>query len=194
MDGPDRDRQHRSGRRVLPGPPAVAAQPADPQVPGDPVMRDLQGVQLRGGPPAAERARRATSAPGCTATRSGSRCTSTAPVGDETGWVMDFADITAACEPLHDAARPPLPQRDRRPREPDQRECSPAGSGTGSRRRCRGLSKVVVRETCTSGCTYQVNNGARHHLCNVRQHPRRRPRRLWQGSSGERSGGVPKAR
>ena len=34
-------REHIAGRRVLPGPPAVAPQPADPQVPGDPMTMDV---------------------------------------------------------------------------------------------------------------------------------------------------------
>ena len=59
MDGPEREKNTASGRRVLPGPPAVAAQPADPQVPGDPVMEDLPRVHLRGGPPPPPRPGRA---------------------------------------------------------------------------------------------------------------------------------------
>ena len=38
MDGPDRDKNTTPRRRVLPRSPAVAAEPADPQVPGDRVM------------------------------------------------------------------------------------------------------------------------------------------------------------
>ena len=77
-----------------------------------------------------------------------------APVGEQTGWVRDFADLACAVEPLltrldhyylneveglenptsevlaqwiWDRLRPALPE----------------------------MSKVVVRETCTSGCVYQ---------------------------------------
>ena len=77
-----------------------------------------------------------------------------APVGEETGWVRDFADLACAVEPLlarldhyylneveglenptsevlaqwiWDRLSPALPE----------------------------MSKVVVRETCTSGCVYQ---------------------------------------
>ncbi len=38
MDGPDREKQHSAGSRVLPSPPPLAAQPPDPQVPRNPVM------------------------------------------------------------------------------------------------------------------------------------------------------------
>jgi len=76
------------------------------------------------------------------------------PVGAETGWVMDFADVRAACEPLRvvldhhylneiDGLENPTSENIARwiwvrlvPALP-------------------GLSRVVVRETCTSGCVYQ---------------------------------------
>ena len=78
----------------------------------------------------------------------------TGPVGETTGWLIDFAEIAAAWQPLHavldhhylnevaglenptsenlarwiwDELKPTVPQ----------------------------LSQVVVRETCTSGCVYR---------------------------------------
>ena len=81
-------------------------------------------------------------------------------VGHETGWIMDFADIKSAFEPLYkqldhhflneieglsnptsevlavwiwDRLKPTLPE----------------------------LSKIVIRETCTSGCVYAGPEAAR---------------------------------
>ena len=47
--------EHPARRRVLPGAPAMAAEPADPQVPRDSRDGDLPGVHLRSRPPAAAR-------------------------------------------------------------------------------------------------------------------------------------------
>jgi 6-pyruvoyltetrahydropterin/6-carboxytetrahydropterin synthase len=75
-------------------------------------------------------------------------------VQPETGWIMDFADIKAAFEPLH--------------RELDHRflnEIEGLSNPTSEilarwiwRRispSLPGLSSIVVRETCTSGCIYR---------------------------------------
>jgi 6-pyruvoyltetrahydropterin/6-carboxytetrahydropterin synthase len=75
------------------------------------------------------------------------------PVDPELGWVIDFADIKAAFRPVHEAL--------------DHRYLNEVGglenptSENLARwiwRRLRpslpGLAKVVVRETCTSGCGY----------------------------------------
>jgi 6-pyruvoyltetrahydropterin/6-carboxytetrahydropterin synthase len=75
------------------------------------------------------------------------------PVGDESGWVCDFADLRAAFAPVHDAL--------------DHRylnEVEGLGNPTSERLAewiwarlapaLPGLSRVVVRETCTSGCVY----------------------------------------
>jgi 6-pyruvoyltetrahydropterin/6-carboxytetrahydropterin synthase len=76
------------------------------------------------------------------------------PVDPHAGWVMDFADIGRALEPLYDAL--------------DHRylnEVAGLENPTSENlarwiwRRLRptlpGLSQVVVRETCTTGCVYQ---------------------------------------
>jgi 6-pyruvoyltetrahydropterin/6-carboxytetrahydropterin synthase len=76
------------------------------------------------------------------------------PVGAESGWVMDFADIKEAVRPLLDAldhtflneveglANPTSEQLARW----IWRRLKPA---------LPPLSQVVVRETCTSGCIYR---------------------------------------
>jgi 6-pyruvoyltetrahydropterin/6-carboxytetrahydropterin synthase len=75
------------------------------------------------------------------------------PVQEEVGWVMDFAEIKAAFAPLHD-------QLDHH----YLNEVAGLGNPT-SENLARWvwdrliavlpLAEVVVRETCTSGCTYR---------------------------------------
>lgn len=75
-------------------------------------------------------------------------------VGAESGWVTDFADIAAAFEPLHAAL--------------DHRYLNEIDGleNPTSERLARwiwerlaptlsGVSQIVVRETCTSGCVYR---------------------------------------
>ena len=76
------------------------------------------------------------------------------PVGSETGWVVDFADLKAAWRPLHEAL--------------DHRYLNeiPGLENPTSENLARwiwerlalnldGLSEVIVRETCTSGCSFR---------------------------------------
>ena len=76
------------------------------------------------------------------------------PVGDDTGWVMDFADVAAACAPVRD--------------ELDHRYLNdlPGLENPTSEVLARwiwarlapvlaGLARVEGRETCTSGCRYR---------------------------------------
>ncbi len=78
----------------------------------------------------------------------------TGPVGGRSGWVMDFADLSAAWSPVHDQL--------------DHRYLNevPGLENPTSEVLARwvwdrlvvdlpGLSRVVVRETCTSGCEYR---------------------------------------
>ena len=75
------------------------------------------------------------------------------PVGERTGWVMDFAELKAAFRPLYD-------QLDHR----YLNEVAGLGNPT-SENVARWiwdrlaaelpLAEVVVRETCTSGCAYR---------------------------------------
>lgn len=76
------------------------------------------------------------------------------PVGADTGWVMDFADVRAACEPvrleldhyyLNDIAGLDNPTSEVLARWIWDR-LAPA---------LPGLAAIVVRETCTSGCVYR---------------------------------------
>lgn len=69
------------------------------------------------------------------------------------GWVVDFADIGAAWRPLHDA----LDHRclnDVPGLENPTSELLARWIWTRLKPTLPGLSKVVVRETCTSGCAY----------------------------------------
>lgn len=75
-------------------------------------------------------------------------------VGVESGWVMDFADIAAAFEPVHAALD------HRYLNEVDGLE-NPTSEVLARwiwewlAPTLAGLSQVVVRETCTSGCVYR---------------------------------------
>lgn len=78
-------------------------------------------------------------------------------VGEQTGWVMDFADLKEAFQPLHDLLDhnclndiPGLenPTSENLARWIWERMAS----------RAPGLSKVVVQETCMSGCVYRGEN------------------------------------
>lgn len=76
------------------------------------------------------------------------------PVGDHSGWVIDFADITAAWQPLHAVLDHnflnEVPGLDNPTSENLARwiwrEIRPS---------LPLISQVVVRETCTSGCVYR---------------------------------------
>ena len=76
------------------------------------------------------------------------------PVDPTLGWVMDFADLKAAWKPLHDRLDHhylnDLPGLENPTSEVLARwiwgELAPA---------LPLLSAIVVRETCTSGCTYR---------------------------------------
>jgi 6-pyruvoyltetrahydropterin/6-carboxytetrahydropterin synthase len=81
------------------------------------------------------------------------RVTVEGPVGRETGWVMDFADIKAAFGPLHDALDHRYLNDIRGLENPTSehlarwiwRELQPS---------LPSLVEVEVRETCTTGCAY----------------------------------------
>lgn len=76
------------------------------------------------------------------------------PVGENSGWVMDFADLKTAFRPIHDAL--------------DHRYLNeiPGLENPTSEHLARWiwrhlqptlpqLCRVTVKETCTSGCTYE---------------------------------------
>jgi 6-pyruvoyltetrahydropterin/6-carboxytetrahydropterin synthase len=73
--------------------------------------------------------------------------------GAESGWVMDFADISTAWQPVHDA----LDHRylnDVDGLENPTSELLAAWIWARLADALPSLAQVVVRETCTSGCTY----------------------------------------
>ena len=76
------------------------------------------------------------------------------PVGDESGWVLDFADLSAAFAPLYD-------QLDHRYLNDVPGLANPTSEVLARwiwdrlQPSLPGLSQVVVRETCTSGCAYR---------------------------------------
>lgn len=78
----------------------------------------------------------------------------TGPVGTDSGWVMDFADIKQACEPVYDA----LDHRylnDIAGLENPTSEHIARWIWQQLKPELPQLSQVVVRETCTSGCIYR---------------------------------------
>ncbi len=76
------------------------------------------------------------------------------PVANDTGWVMDFADISAAFEPVYD-------QLDHHYLNEIEGLSNPTSENLARwiwQRLCPSvptLVKVTVYETCTSGCIYQ---------------------------------------
>lgn len=76
------------------------------------------------------------------------------PVDDPLGWVIDFADIKAAYQSIED-------QLDHRCLNDVPGLENPTSENlarwiwTRLHPQLPGLSKVLVRETCTSGCVYQ---------------------------------------
>ena len=76
------------------------------------------------------------------------------PVDPDLGWVMDFGDIKAAFKPLED-------QLDHRYLNEVDGLKNPTSENLARwiwdrlQLRLPGLTEVVVRETCTSGCRYR---------------------------------------
>jgi 6-pyruvoyltetrahydropterin/6-carboxytetrahydropterin synthase len=75
-------------------------------------------------------------------------------VGAETGWVVDFADLHAAWAPLYEV----LDHRYLNDVDGLENPTSEVLAQWIWQRLCPalpGLSQIVVRETCTSGCVYR---------------------------------------
>jgi 6-pyruvoyltetrahydropterin/6-carboxytetrahydropterin synthase len=76
------------------------------------------------------------------------------PVDPATGWVIDFADIKAAMQPL-------LQQLDRRLLNDVDGLANPTSENLAFwlwerlRPKLPGLSEIVISETCTPACTYR---------------------------------------
>ena len=78
------------------------------------------------------------------------------PVGVETGWVMDFTDIKTAFQPIHDRLDHNY-LNDVEGLENPTSENLACWIWQRLHPALPGLSKIVVRETCTSGCVYNGN-------------------------------------
>jgi 6-pyruvoyltetrahydropterin/6-carboxytetrahydropterin synthase len=76
------------------------------------------------------------------------------PVDPELGWVMDFAEIKAAWKPI-DAQLDHYYLNDVPGLENPTSENLAAWIWDRLQTTLRGLASITVRETCTSGCTYQ---------------------------------------
>lgn len=78
-------------------------------------------------------------------------------VGVETGWVTDFADIKAAFQPFYD-------QLDHNYLNEIEGLLNPTSENLARwiwerlQSKLPQLSKIVVNETCTTGCIYQGEN------------------------------------
>ena len=76
------------------------------------------------------------------------------PVGDESGWVRDFADLAEAWRPLHDAL-------DHRYLNDVDGLANPTSEVLAAwvwerlAPSLPGLARIDVLETCTSGCRYE---------------------------------------
>ena len=82
------------------------------------------------------------------------RVTVAGPVGETSGWVMDFADLKAAVQPTIDALDHRL-LNDIDGLENPTSEVLAAWIWDRIAEGLPGLVAVEVRETCTSGCTYR---------------------------------------
>lgn len=76
------------------------------------------------------------------------------PVGAETGWVTDFADLSAAFAPLHDQLDHHY-LNDVPGLENPTSEVLAMWIWERLAPALPGLSAIVVHETCTSRCTYR---------------------------------------
>lgn len=75
------------------------------------------------------------------------------PVGAESGWIMDFGDVKTAFAPFYDQLDHHY-LNDIPGLENPTSEVLARWIWRNVRPRLTLLSKVVVRETCTSGCVY----------------------------------------
>ncbi len=75
------------------------------------------------------------------------------PVDPTAGWVMDFGDVKTAFAPFYDQLDHPYLNEVPGLENPTS-EVLARWIWRQVRPRLPGLSRVVVRETCTSGCSY----------------------------------------
>ncbi len=79
------------------------------------------------------------------------------PVGERSGWVMDFADVKAAFTPLHERLDHHYLNEVEGLENPTSENLA-RWIWRHLRPGLPHLSRVVVRETCTSGCIYEGEN------------------------------------
>jgi len=75
------------------------------------------------------------------------------PVGADTGWVMDFADLKRAFQPLYDALDHHYLNEIPGLENPTSENIA-RWIWTRLKPDLPSLSRIVVHETCTSGCAY----------------------------------------
>jgi len=81
------------------------------------------------------------------------RVTVNGPVGEQTGWVMDFADLKTAFQPLHDRLDHRYLNEILGLENPTS-EILARWIWRELRPTLPGLAEIEVRETCTTGCIY----------------------------------------
>jgi len=81
------------------------------------------------------------------------RVTVNGPVGEQTGWVMDFADLKTAFQPLHDRLDHRYLNEIEGLENPTS-EILARWIWRELRPTLPGLAEIEVRETCTTGCIY----------------------------------------
>ena len=82
----------------------------------------------------------------------------TGAVDPHAGWVADFAELKRAFRPLHERLDHHYLNEVEGPENPTSENIA-RWIWTRLRATLPGLSKVVVRETCTSGCVYRGEEG-----------------------------------
>jgi 6-pyruvoyltetrahydropterin/6-carboxytetrahydropterin synthase len=86
------------------------------------------------------------------------------PVGDRSGWVLDFADITAACRPLRDRLDHHYLNEIEGLENPTSENLA-VWIWERLAPSLPGLSGVVVQETCTSGVDYRGPGSGSSTIC-----------------------------
>jgi 6-pyruvoyltetrahydropterin/6-carboxytetrahydropterin synthase len=76
------------------------------------------------------------------------------PIGDDTGWVMDYADLKAAFQPIHDRIDHNYLNEIPGLENPTSERLA-VWLWTELKPRLPLLSELVIAETCTSRCVYR---------------------------------------
>jgi 6-pyruvoyltetrahydropterin/6-carboxytetrahydropterin synthase len=83
------------------------------------------------------------------------------PVDPRLGWVVDFAEISRAFAPLHDALDHRYLNEVEGLENPTSEHLA-RWIWTRLKPELPGLARIVVRETCTSGCVYEGEDELDH--------------------------------